>query len=117
MDRKTARELLDNGLLEAYANGEEIEYNSIFGGWKTCKSNEQLGFNLESSNYFIKRKEPTVDDIGKIIEVSNYIDGEYVERCFLSKFEGMFYCINSYNNTVANAWKYARVKSGQSKPS
>lgn len=51
MKRETAKALLANGILQAYAEGKEVEYKHYINGWEPVK---ELDFSDPPENYRIK---------------------------------------------------------------
>jgi hypothetical protein len=70
MKRETVKALLENGILQAYAEGKEVEYKHCKNEWKPA---EELAFSDSPENYRIK---PTPQfKVGDLVRDNDYSTG------------------------------------------
>lgn len=110
INKDTLKELLENGVLEKWLNGEKIELLVSSGKWVEL---ENPSFNYPSHCYRIKSeyREVTDSDIGKVIEVSNDEKNWKMRKLvFIHKFtmKTLYYCENIFNPERVTPWNFAR---------
>lgn len=54
MDRAKVKALLESGVLQAYAEGRDIQLLNVFGGWEDMEPDDFLLFSLNADQYRVK---------------------------------------------------------------